>query len=1020
MESTQHLRLLALVSFILLLLFTTNASSNNEFRTLLSFKSLISKDPSGVLSSWNPLTGSSTQNGTQGFCRWTGVTCGGRLSPRRVTALRLSGFGLVGTLSPHIGNLTHLGVLDLSHNKFEGDIPPSLASCSVLQELNLSNNSLSGTIPSAMGHLSKLSVFNIGSNNISGLIPPSFENLTALTDFSIFQNSVHGNIPPWLGNLTTLIYLDIQENKMSGHVPPLLSNLVRLRGLGLGANMLEGTIPSSLFNISSLETVNIGENSLSGYLPPDMGFMIPNLRLFYAFDNEFEGPIPFSLSNISLLQTLIIGGNRFRGIIPPNLGINGHLERFAASNCELQASEPRDWDFLTHLANCSKLSIISIGGNNLSGTLPIIIGNLSLELDTLALGSNQIAGHIPTGIGRYYKLTSLRLGGNIFTGTIPSGIGKLSNLRELLLQKNAFHGVIPLSLANITQLNLLSLSSNFLDGGIPVTLGNLSMLTYIDISNNLLSGQIPQEIVSISTLTEMCAFSNNALSGPIPLQIGRLVNLVEIDLSSNKLSGEIPNTIGRCLELQLLYFQGNLLQGQIPEDLIALKGIEMLDFSNNKLSGPIPEFFGTFKLLRSLNLSFNQLSGLVPDKGIFFNASAVSLIGNEALCGGPPFFHYPPCPYPVPSSSAQKHLHTLIFTIVGAFAFAIICIVACYCVKKSRSTSVDSNRDQGLTFTTVMHQRISYTELSVATDSFSAENLIGHGNFSTVYKGMVSFGGHSIHVAVKVLDLHKRGANQSFMSECNALKWIRHRKLIKAVTVCDSLDHNGEEFKALVLEFISNGSLDKWLHSSTESMDKLSMVQRLSIAHDVAEALEYLHHRINPSIAHCDIKPSNILLDQDMTAHLGDLGLAKIMNVGASNQSPHESSSVEIKGTIGYLAPECCMGTVTSTAGDIFSYGVLLLEILTGRRPTDISFHDSTTLPKFVEMAYPDKLFEIMDPMMPQPHNQEQQDIVDLYIAPVSRLGLACCRDSPRQRIKMGEVVKELSNIRTECEQLLK
>ena len=191
----------------------------------------------------------------------------------------------------------------------------------------------------------------------------------------------------------------------------------------------------------------------------------------------------------------------------------------------------------------------------------------------------------------------------------------------------------------------------------------------------------------------------------------------------------------------------------------------------------------------------------------------------------------------------------------------------------------------------------------MVTNSFSTENLVGHGSFSGVYKGILPCDGHSIDVPVKVLDLRQQGASQSFIAECNALKRIKHRKLVKVITVCDSLDHNGDEFKALVLEFVSNGSLDIWLHPSSVSMDKISLEQRLSIALDIAEALEYLHHHINPSIAHCDIKPSNILLDEDMTAHLGDFGLANVMNVGAIGQSLGESSSVVLKGTIGYLAP---------------------------------------------------------------------------------------------------------------------
>uniref|UniRef100_A0A0A9GGM3 Receptor kinase-like protein Xa21 n=1 Tax=Arundo donax TaxID=35708 RepID=A0A0A9GGM3_ARUDO len=329
-----------------------------------------------------------------------------------------------------------------------------------------------------------------------------------------------------------------------------------------------------------------------------------------------------------------------------------------------------------------------------------------------------------------------------------------------------------------------------------------------------------------------------------------------------------------------------------------------------------------------------------------------------------------------------------------------------------------SRQEQGSTFLSVTYQRISYTELYVVTDSFSAQNLIGHGSFSNVYKGTLSCGVHSVNVAVKVLDLRQRGANRSFMSECNALKRIQHHKVVKVITVCDSLDHSGAEFKALVLEFISNGSLDEWLHPSTGSTENthvtLNVVQRLNIALDVAEALEYLHHHINPPIVHCDIKPSNILLDDDMMGHVGDFGLAKIINAEVSGKCLGESSSVGIKGTIGYLAPEHGMGAEISMEGDIFSYGVLLLEILTGRRPTDASFHDATSLPKYVERAYPDKLLEIMDSSMP--HNGNIQEVIDLFVAPISRLGLACCRDSPRQRMKMCEVVKELSAIKKACE----
>uniref|UniRef100_A0A452ZG73 non-specific serine/threonine protein kinase n=3 Tax=Aegilops tauschii subsp. strangulata TaxID=200361 RepID=A0A452ZG73_AEGTS len=898
------LQLLALLITTTALLLNPSTSTSSSTSTvddlpaLLSLKSLITKDPLGALSSWT--INSSSNGSTHGFCSWTGVECSSA-HPGHVAALRLQGLGLSGTISPFLGNLSRLRALDLSDNKLEGQIPPSLGNCFALRRLNLSVNSLSGAIPPAMGNLSKLVVLAIGSNNISGTIPPPFADLATVTLFSIVKNHVHGQIPPWLGNLTALNDLNMGGNIMSGHVPPALSKLTNLQYLNLAANNLQGLIPPVLFNMSSLEYLNFGSNQLSGSLPQDIGSILPNLKKFSVFYNKFEGQIPASLSNISSLEHLSLHGNRFRGGIPSNIGQSGCLTVFEVGNNELQATESRDWDFLTSLANCSSLVLVNLQLNNLSGILPNSIGNLSQKLEGLRVGGNQIAGHIPTGIGRYYKLAILEFADNRFTGTIPSDIGKLSNLKELSLFQNRYYGEIPSSIGNLSQLNLLSLSTNNLEGSIPATFGNLTELISLDLSSNLLSGQIPEEVMSISSLALFLNLSNNLLDGPISPHVGQLVNLAIMDLSSNKLSGVIPNTLGSCVTLQFLHLQGNLLHGQIPKVLMALRGLEELDLSNNNLSGHIPEFLESFRLLKNLNVSFNHLSGLVPDKGIFSNASAVSLTSNDMLCGGPVFFHFPTCPYPAPDKPARhKLIRILVFTVAGAFILLCVSIaIRCY-IRKSRGDA-----RQGQENSPEMFQRISYAELHLATDSFSVENLVGRGSFGSVYKGTFGSGANLSTAAVKVLDVQRQGATRSFISECNALKRIRHRKLVKVITVCDSLDHSGSQFKALVLEFIPNGSLDKWLHPSTEGeFQTPSLMQRLNIALDVAEALEYLHHHIDPPIVHCDVKPSNILLDDDMVAHLGDFGLAKIIRAEESRQSlADQSCSAGIKGTIGYLAP---------------------------------------------------------------------------------------------------------------------
>lgn len=200
-------------------------------------------------------------------------------------------------------------------------------------------------------------------------------------------------------------------------------------------------------------------------------------------------------------------------------------------------------------------------------------------------------------------------------------------------------------------------------------------------------------------------------------------------------------------------------------------------------------------------------------------------------------------------------------------------------------------------------QKITYAELSRATDGFSSAKKIGTGSYGSVYKGC---SGESI-VAVKVLDLQQRGASKSFIAECEALRSIRHRNLLKIVTSCSSIDFAGNEFKALVYDYMPNGSLEKWLYvDNADDQDsgrrQLSFVQRVSIAIDIAQALDYLHHHADPPVVHCDLKPSNVLLDNDMTAHVGDFGLARLLY----DKNPQIQSSLStgaFKGTIGYVAP---------------------------------------------------------------------------------------------------------------------
>jgi Leucine-rich repeat (LRR) protein len=904
--------LLSLSSFPLA---TSATDGKTDQAALLSFKSQIHNDPLGVFNSWNE---------SLHHCQWQGVVCG-RHHRDRVTALVLDSKQLSGYISPSLANLTFLQKITLSYNQLGGTIPVELGYLHRLRYFNLSVNFLEGSIPSTLGNCSKLQVFSLEENNITGSIPLTLANLINLKILNLHHNNIDGHIPPVLGNLTNLLELAIDQNRLNGAIPSSLSDLSNIEHLYLFQNRLSGFIPDalgklrnlrwfniydnsisgevprSLYNISTMVGLELGVNELEGTLPSDICDAFPNLQYFFIFDNNLNGQIPPSISNCSALTMLLINLNYFSGIIPSTIGNLKNLQTFLAWSNQLEARSYHDWSFIDALTNCTSLQMLELDNNQFQGVMPSSIVNLSSSLLELSISNNPISGSIPTELQKLTNLQTIQFGNMFLNGTIPEEIGNLFRLKRLDLSANRLSGQIPPTFGNLTQMTKLFLSDNAIEGSIPSELVNMQGLELLNLSNNKLIGKIPKEIIGIP-LTISLDLSHNYLTGILPPEIGNFNNLQSIRLSSNRLVGEIPKTIDGCVILEELYLDNNLFHGTIPLTLSNMRGLQVLDLSNNFFSGQVPEIIGRMNL-KYLNISFNNFEGELPREGIFKNISGLDIKGNPKLCGGVPELHLPRCASK--SSTQSHHFHQsiiLISSIVGSICLPIVIwlLVSCYFRKIPRN-------NQQIAHKALTHElkSVSYNDLFKATENFISKNLIGRGTFGTVYKAVMSFDNVTT-VAVKVLNLERHGAFKSFFSECEALRNVRHRNLIKVLSSCSSIDYQGNDFKALLFEYMPNGNLEEWLHPNSYTdplVRSLNLFQRLNIAIDVATALDYLHSHGSLPIVHCDLKPSNVLLDDDMTAKVSDFGLARFLVRPDTLPSQSMSSTSGIKGSIGYIPP---------------------------------------------------------------------------------------------------------------------
>ncbi|WMV23597.1 hypothetical protein MTR67_016982 [Solanum verrucosum] len=878
------------------------------------------------------------------FCSWFGVTCSSKR--QRVVALALPNLQIQGTISPSLANLSFLSVLNLENNSFRGGIPYGLGHLPRLRVIDIQNNQLNESIPTSLFQNRRVQVISLAFNELSGEMWRGPWYVPELRVLNLTNNSLTGMIPPSVGNATKMMNFSLSGNRVSGNIPKEIGNLSQLADMSLTDNQLTGSIPVELFNISSLLYIHLRYNSLSGPLLLDQGNIVSNLEHLIISFNQISGCVPSNICQLTELKVLSIVYNNITGEIPKNIDCLSKLEMFLIGGNPIKGTIP------TSLGNISTLQYLYCGENHIVGKIPQELGKLS-KLRVLVIEDNSnLIGRIPEAIFNISSLEVIAFSFNNLLGRIPTTTGlHLPNLKELYLGDNQLEGEIPLFITNASKLEKLELNDNFLSGTIPTNLGNLHELRYLFLHHNQLTNE-PRE-------RELLFFNSLADCKMLKyLQVG-----------FNLLNGVLPNSIGNLsstiqnFHIGHAHINGLIPTGVIPTRFGELQNLQYLDLSNNSFFGQIPLSFANLMSLEFLNLSSNALSGEIPSGGVFANSTLQSFLGNKGLCGMH-ILEIPACAINNPGKQSKLKEN------------------------KGKSKDVEKVREIGT------HQLVSYHEIQQATNNFDESNLIGEGSSGSVYKGTLSRG---TVVAIKVLDLESEQVCKRFDTECEVMRNVRHRNIVPVITTCSS-----DYIRAFVLRYMPNGSLENWLYRED---CHLNLHQRITIMLDVAMAIEYLHHGHATPIVHCDLKPTNVLLDEDMVAQVGDFGISKILAISKS------MAHTQTLGTLGYIAPEYGSEGIVSTSGDVYSYGIMLMEVLTKRRPTDEEiFHGDLDLRKWITQLFSGTMMDVVDANI---FSEEKQitSKSEICIASMIELDLDCTKEVPESRITMKEVVKRLNKI---------
>jgi Leucine-rich repeat (LRR) protein len=905
----------------------------------------------------------------------------------RLTHLDLSLNTISGEIPADLGSCQNLRFLNLSNNMITGEL--NLTGLNSLETLDLSVNRINGEIRFTFPSIcDRLVVANISSNKFSGELGNSLGHCQNLLYADLSSNSLTGNLSYGFERLREFV---VSENNLSGTIPPRsFTENCSLTNLDLAENLFFGEFPGDISNCRSLEILNLWGNNFTGRIPQELGSTSSLVGLFLG-KNSFSREIPESLLNLSSMVFLDVSRNNFGGDIQDIFGRFTQVEYLL-----LHGNSYTGGLYSSGILDLANISRLDLSYNNFSGPLPVELSQMP-NLKYLFLAANQFVGNIPSEYGNLPSLQAIDLSYNKLNGSIPTSFGRLTSLLWLMLANNSLTGEIPQSLGNCSSLLWFNVANNQLIGRIPAELTNIgnnptptfqlnqqndrvtvgsgecfAMRRWIPANyppfsfvyavltrkkcrvlwDRLLKGYgvfptcVPGSSVRSLDISGYVQLSGNQLSGEVPREIGNMRNFSMLHLGLNQFNGTLPREIGQ-LPLTVLNISQNGFSGDIPTDVGGMKCLQNLDMSYNNFSGSFPTSLNNLTELSKFNISYNPyITGVIPSTGQLSTFERWSFIGDPLL-RLPSFIENTTNDIPGVTNDRKKHSR------VGAFfAFMAILLAFLVCgimtllaflmvksprqpqgyfmegVKVSHDQYGSSSGESSSWLTDKVKvirldkTAFTYADILMATLNFSDERIVGVGGSGVVYRGMLRDGRE---IAVKKLQRDGLEGEREFRAEMEALSgdgssgWP-HPNLVILYGWCLF----GSE-KLLIYEYMKGGSLEDLISDTT----KLTWRHRVDLAIDVARALVFLHHECFPPIVHRDVKASNVLLDKNGKARVTDFGLARVVDSGGTHVS------TMVAGTVGYVAPEYGQTWQATTKGDVYSYGVLVMELATGRRAVD-------------------------------------------------------------------------------------